>query len=165
VTASLIDPPGSDERPPPTYAQPFWLSHHRHAQRHACFAWGGVHVCARCLGTYPVLFAVLALQLHRPMAPLHLSFDPWLLFALPLPAVIDWSVGQLTAWRGLNGVRLLTGGLLGVALGRALYIHMRHPGTAQIYVFGLAGVAVAGIVWGLRVLLGLGRSGAPGSVD
>ena len=151
---------------PPAFAPPFYLSHQRWDARHKCFNLAGMHVCARCLGTYPVLFAVLAWQLRRPMAPIDHPWDLWLLFVLPIPALVDWAFGQLTAWRGSNALRLGSGALLGAALGRALYIHMRHPGTVKIYAFGLVLVGFAGIVWGLRQVLGSrrvdGSGGPPG---
>lgn len=144
--------PGDAPREP-VYAPPFWLSHHRFAERHACFVCGPVFLCARCLGTYPVLLLVLAYQLRRPFAPPSLPADPFILYGLALPAVLDWSAGQLLRWRGHNGVRLVTGALLGVSLGRAVYMNMRHPGLPLVYGFLLGLCAVAGIVWGLKQVL------------
>lgn len=146
-----------------TFAPPFWLSHHRLEEGHKCFRVGPWHVCSRCVGTYPVLFAALALQLRRPFAPVHLDLDPVLFLALPLPAVLDWSVGQLTRWRGHNLLRLVTGALLGASLGRCIYVNMRHAGDARVFLQLLGLSAVAGIVWGLRQVLGLGaNSPSPG---
>ena len=147
----------SDALPAPTYAPPFWLSHHRFEDRHRCFHIGGFHLCSRCLATYPVLFAALAMQLHRPMAPVSHPWDRWILFALAAPALLDWGLGQLSSWKGRNALRFATGLLLGCSLGRALYIHMRHPGTPLIYAYGLALMGFAAIVWGLRQVLGSGR--------
>jgi uncharacterized membrane protein len=139
-----------------TYAPPFWLSHHRSEEAYKCFNVGGLHVCSRCLGTYPVLFAALVVQLKRPLAPPALGIDPWLFFALPVPAVLDWSVGQLTRWRGNNLLRLLSGCLLGAGIGRCIYVNMRHPGDVRVFEQLLGLCAVAGIVWGIRQVLGLG---------
>lgn len=141
----------------PVYAPPFWLSHHRWDERHKCVELNHTFFCARCLGTYPTLFALLVFQLHKPMAPPALALDPWILYGLAAPAVLDWSLGQLTAWRGSNAVRFVSGVLLGGALGRAVYVNMRHPGSALVYGFLLALCGVAGIVWGLRQVLGSRR--------
>ena len=43
----------------------FWLSHHHPDEYDRCYAVAGVHVCARCLGTYPVLFFFIAYQLGK----------------------------------------------------------------------------------------------------
>ena len=37
----------------------FWLSHHHEEEYNRTYLLGGVRVCARCLGTYPVLLAVM----------------------------------------------------------------------------------------------------------
>ncbi len=146
-----------------TPAPPFWLSHHRLDEAHKCVRVGPGYVCSRCLGTYPVLLAALAWQLRRPFAPLHLDLDPVLFFALPLPALLDWSVGQLTRWRGSNVLRLVTGVLLGASLGRCIYVNMRHPGDPKVFLELLGLSAVAGIVWGIRQVLGLpGKSRSEG---
>lgn len=137
----------------PTWAPPFLLSHHRFDERHRCFRLGGAYVCSRCLATYPVLCAALALQLHRPMAPLWLPFDWALLYLLPLPAVLDWVAGQLTGWKGSNALRFASGLLLGTGLGRAAYLYLRHPRDVRVFAFGLGLVGVAGITWGLRQVL------------
>jgi uncharacterized membrane protein len=152
MTELLPDAPAE-----PAYAPPFWLSHHRFAERDRCFRLAGVHLCSRCLATYPVIFAALTLQLHRPMAPLAHPLDGWILFALPLPALLDWALGQLTGWKGNNALRFVSGALLGISLGRALYIHIRHPGTPLVYAYGLGLAGFAGIVWGLRQVLGSRR--------
>ena len=149
----MDEPLPSEPERDPVHAPPFWLSHHRFADRHACFACGPLFVCARCLGTYPVLLVVLAYQLKRPFAPPRLDVDPLLLVGLALPAVLDWSLGQLTRWRGHNAIRFASGVLLGGSLGRAIYMNMRQPGSPLVYGFLLGLCAVAGIVWGLRQVL------------
>ncbi len=105
---------------------PKWLSHHHESQLNRCYRIGGYHVCARCLGTYPVLFAALAIQtalrLTHPL-PSELAA----VLALTLPATLDWAVGQFRPERGSNQWRSVTGVLLGLALGRSLFLHLVHP--------------------------------------
>lgn len=105
---------------------PFWLSHHRADALNRCYRLAGVHVCARCLGTYPVLFAVFFAQfaLH---APLHHPFDLFVGTALVVPATLDWAYGQFRPQAFSNPWRTFTGALLGLGLARSLFIHVQQP--------------------------------------
>jgi hypothetical protein len=47
--------------------------------------------------------------------------------ALTVPALLDWAVGRFRPASGSNAVRTVTGVLLGVALGRSLYVHVQKP--------------------------------------
>lgn len=104
----------------------FWLSHHPPEELDRCYRVGAVHVCARCLGTYPVLFAGLAAQLAA-RAPLTHPLDVPLSVLLLLPATLDWAWGRFHPHRFTNGWRTLTGVLLGLALARSLFIHVQRP--------------------------------------
>jgi hypothetical protein len=87
---------------------------------------GPVRVCARCLGTYPVLATFLAAQLSGH-APVVWTWDgPWAI-GLLVPALADWALGQFRKDWGSNLLRTGTGALLGLALGRTLYVHLQHP--------------------------------------
>ncbi len=104
----------------------FWLSHHHPEEYDRTFAFGGVRLCARCLGTYPVMFAAIAAQIamRAPTTWAHdLTFGPGLL----LPALVDWAHGRFRPHAFSNPWRLFTGALLGLSLGRSLYIHLREP--------------------------------------
>ena len=50
-----------------------------------------------------------------------------MVLALTLPALVDWAVGRFRPAAGSNAVRTLTGVLLGLALGRSLYMHVQRP--------------------------------------
>jgi hypothetical protein len=102
----------------------FWLSHHYADELDRCWRIGAVHVCARCLGTYPVLFAVFAAQLASPGVLDGLRL-PWVL-ALTAPALSDWAYGRFRPHAASNTWRTLTGIALGVALGRTLFLHVVH---------------------------------------
>ena len=104
----------------------FWLSHHHDDELDRTFNFGGVRVCARCLGTYPVLFAAIALQ-FKLRAPLDHPFDIPLSLGLVVPALADWAYGRFRPHAFSNAWRCVTGVLLGLGLGRTLFIHLQRP--------------------------------------
>jgi uncharacterized membrane protein len=125
------------------------LSHHASQDLHHCYRLGvtpeGLHVCARCLGLYPVLLATIGFEVGL----WRLEFDlRWLLaFSLVTPAVIDWSRSMLFAARGSNVWRTVTGGLAGVGLGIAFGDYFRDSGCAYFWTL-MGGLAlVIALVW------------------
>lgn len=104
----------------------FWLSHHFPDEYHRCYRVGPLHVCARCLGVYPVAIVAVVLQFVL-RAPLEVSWDLPVGLALTAPATLDWAVGRFLPHRFSNLWRTLTGVLLGLALGRSLFIHLQRP--------------------------------------
>ncbi|MEW5743676.1 MAG: DUF2085 domain-containing protein [Myxococcota bacterium] len=121
----------------------FWLSHHHPDELDRCYRVGSVHVCARCLGTYPVLFAALALQLAL-RAPLDHPLDLPVGLTLIAPATADWAYGRFHPHRFSNLWRTFTGVLLGLGLGRALFIHLQKPFPVLLIaqLLGVTAVAV-----------------------
>jgi uncharacterized membrane protein len=121
----------------------FWLSHHHPDEYNRTYVLAGVRVCARCLGTYPVLAAVFV-GLFALKAPLQWEWDVPVVLGLTLPALVDWAVGRFRPASGSNAVRTLTGILLGVGLGRSLYVHVQRPLPAVLLAQALlvTGVAV-----------------------
>ena len=119
----------------------FWLSHHHADELDRCYRFGNTHVCARCLGTYPVMFAAIALQLAL-RAPLEHPLDPPLCIALILPATIDWALGRFDPHRFSNAWRSITGILLGLGLGRSLFIHLQRPLPPALLAQGMVVTAI-----------------------
>lgn len=120
----------------------FLLAHHWPGQLDRCYqTWLGgrpVWFCARCVGLYPALFAVLAAQLVVRI-PVGWWDLPWL-YLLAVPAVVDWTLQRLGVRTSGNGVRTFTGVLLGVALGRSIFLNMIEPANLLV-VIQLAGLA------------------------
>jgi uncharacterized membrane protein len=134
----------------------FWLSHHREDEYNRTYVLGGVRVCARCLGTYPVLLAVLV-GLFALRAPLDWGWDVPVVLGLTLPGLVDWALGRFRPAGGSNAVRTLTGVLLGVALGRSLYVHIQRPLPAVLLAQAALVTAVA-----VPVILATYRRPRPG---
>lgn len=112
------------------------LSHHRPEDHDRCLllAVGGgrrIAICARCSTLYPLLVATLVLQIAADLGAAAHWIDTLLTLGLAAPALFDWGLSRLRA-RGRNAWRLLSGALLGVALGRGLYLYFRDP-LAEIF--------------------------------
>ena len=125
----------------------FWLSHHFPEEYGRCYRFGPLRVCARCLGTYPVLLAVMLAQ-FAARAPLAHPLDLPVGVGLMLPATLDWASGRFSPGAGVNLWRTLTGVLLGVGLGRSLFIHLQQPWPPV-----LVGQAAVVTLVGLPVIL------------
>jgi len=114
----------------------FLLAHHWSGQLDRCYqTWIGRHpvwFCSRCTGLYPVLFAVLALQLifSVPRGWWDLAW----LFALPVPALVDWALGRLGIRPGSNRGRTFWGMSLGASLARMIYLNMIDPATTLVVI-------------------------------
>jgi uncharacterized membrane protein len=133
----------------------FWLSHHPPEELDRTYEIGGMRVCARCLGTYPMLIAAIAIQFWI-RAPLQWAWDvPWAVLLL-LPALVDWSMGRFRPHLGSNPWRTATGALLGLALGRTIYVHFQRPLPTGLWLQGVLVAAVAAPV----LLLSARRKGA-----
>ncbi len=115
------------------------LAHHRRNQAHRC-----VHVplplgqrrlalCARCLGLYPTLAAALALQAALGIGGLGAA-DLYLVLGLSAPGLLDWGAGVVEPASGSNARRVITGILLGGALGRSLWLHFSDPRHEVLWV-------------------------------
>ena len=134
---------------------PFWLSHHRDDELHRTFAIAGLHVCARCLGVYPLMVLGMV-ALFAARAPLTWRYDVPFALALTAPALLDWSIGRFRPGWFSNSWRTFTGALLGVALARTLYVHLQRPLPPAL----IAQAALVTAV-GLPVILFSGRFKRP----
>ena len=123
-----------------------FCSHHIPEEYDHCVRFGPLPVCARCLGIYPIAFALLLLQLggHLDLSAL----DPWGVLVLPLPAVVEFLLEQWKLYAGSNLARIATGLPLGVALSRLFVRYLHHPtdpffwGVVAVY-GGLCGLSAA----------------------
>ena len=105
---------------------PFWIAHHPEEQRCRCVRLCGLDICARCLGLYPLLFALLCVEM-AVRAPGPRPFEVWILAALTMPALFDWARGRFEPQSGSNALRIATGALLACALARTIWFHMIQP--------------------------------------
>lgn len=116
-----------------------WLAHQHRDQLHRCvkLPWRGrqLALCARCLAAYPLLAITLVSLLLIRLRPMG-SFDYLWVLGASAPAIADWGISRLGA-RGSNGRRLLTGALLGIALGRSFSLYLAENRSEVFWIHAL----------------------------
>lgn len=134
------------------------LAHHPWSQRERCVGIPvgkdrRVSVCARCLGLYPTLFAVLTLQLAVELPPRGI-LDWAIVMMGVVPLMLDWGLSRLQIWKGTNTSRAVTGVIGGIAMARSFYLYFRDP-RHEIFWTQVAMVAITVIAFEIVHRLGL----------
>lgn len=125
----------------------YLLSHHEPSEYHRCYTLQirgrSVHLCARCSEVYPGIAVGAGLFVTELFAAVHLV----LITLLPLPALIDWTVTQVWMRHGLNAVRTLTGGLLGIGYGIGVGYVLVEREFAVVIIGAIYAVAAGLALW------------------
>lgn len=132
--------------------------HPSHAERCVWLPLGHLRLalCSRCLGLYPVLFAAFFLQFLFGVERSWGIIDWFVVLVLAAPALLDWGASRLR-WAGRNDLRIVTGALLGLALGRSLYIYVADPLSELVWIqLGL--LAVGALAFEVVRALDLGQA-------
>lgn len=105
--------------------------------------------------------ALLFVVQHLGAWPLSPRWDWWVALGFAAPGLLDWALGRL-GHRGRNGVRVLSGVFLGIALGRSLFSYFLEPASEVFWVqMALIAIAVLAVEW-VRSL-GLARDDESGN--
>lgn len=121
-----------------------WLSHHWVEDHERCISVRGRMACRRCAVLYPT--ALLVIVVFGLWLPWPHRFDPWLLWLLPLPAVVELAGEHLGFLRHHPGRLVAVTVPLGIACGR-LYVRYLDDVTDGLV------LSVVGTYLGLCVLL------------
>lgn len=125
---------------------PLWLSHHWPHQYDRCVSVRGRLVCRRCLVLYPISLAVVAVFGLLVEWPERL--DAWLLWLLPLPAVLDLLGEHLGVARSTPRRLVAVTVPLGVGCGRLYLRYLDHPADRLVLgvVLGYGGLCLAAVL-------------------
>jgi hypothetical protein len=131
---------------------PMWLSHHWPDEYDRCVDLRGRKVCRRCLVLYPVsLVAALVLGL---VASWPERLDPWFLWLLPLPAVLEFVAEQLRLVRHSPRRLVVLTVPLAVGCGRMYVRYLDDQRDGLVWtVVGTYGI-VCVVAWFLRSFRG-----------
>jgi hypothetical protein len=135
-------------RPPEPEDTPLWLTHHLSDELDRCVLVAGRLVCRRCLVLYPVSFvAALVLGL---LASWPERLDPWFLWLLPLPAVVEFVAEQLRLVRHSPRRLVATTLLLAVACGRLYVRYLDDRTDSLVWSVTLAYLGACLVAWLVR---------------
>ena len=127
-----------------------FLSHHWPSGYDRCAVVAGRHVCRRCLVLYPVAIVVALLAGAGVTWPAHL--DPWVLWLLPIPGVVEFSLDALGLIRHHPLRQAVVSAMLAVAYGKLLWRYAHDPADALAWSVVLVdcGVCLAAALVALR---------------
>ena len=127
-----------------------WRTHHWPHSYDRCTTIRGRHVCRRCMWFYVVAFATLGLA-PLGVSPWPTRWDPLFVWALAVPATIDFVLGELSSVTYDARRQVAVGVLLGLAVGRGFYAELLMTGSTlfwgPVLVFGPIWFAAAVIAW------------------
>lgn len=127
-----------------------WLAHHWPHRYERCSVIGGRHACRRCLWFYSISFLTLAAA-ALGASPWPSSWDLTLVWALSIPATIEFIGGELRWWGYDPRRQIAVTSVLGLAVGRGFHAELTEPGSwvfwGPVLVFGTLWFAVAAISW------------------
>ena len=135
---------------PPMADTPMWLSHHWPDAYDRCAVVGGMHICRRCLVLYPVALVAGVLISIGSWWPDGLN--PWVLWLLPLPGVIEFVLDNLGVidYSPVRQMWLSGAGAIAAGVGYSMYIQDTFDGTVWTVVGVYTAVCVAAVVIGHR---------------
>jgi hypothetical protein len=137
---------------PPLSHTPIWLSHHWADEYDRCIVIRGRRVCRRCAVLYPLALVAALVIGAGATWPAHL--DPWFLWLLPLPAVIEFVAEQLGGL-GHSPRRLVLLTIpLAIACGRLYVRYLDHATDRLVWTVVL-------VYGGVCLMAGLIRSFRP----
>jgi len=126
-----------------------WLAHHWPERYDRCMVIGGRHVCRRCTVFYSISFLVAALA-FAGIAPWPESFDIWAVWLTPIPATIEFALGEMTKLQYSARRQVIVTAFMSPAVGRGMAAELSDQGSWLFW----GPVLVYGTSWFIFALVG-----------
>ncbi len=124
------------------------IAHHEPAQFHKTFRFrifnSYIRLCTRCTGIYLGITATILLFLLAVNIPHFLQLI--IIFAFPIPAIIDWGLDKYNLWKGSNTTRFVSGFMLGICYIFLWARFIQNPLDIMVWSIAVVYSAIAGVI-------------------
>lgn len=103
-----------------------------------------IRLCTRCTGIYLGIIATILLFLFAVNIP-HI-FQLLIIFAFPVPAMIDWGLDKYNLWKGSNTTRFVSGFMLGICYIFLWARFIQDPLDITVWSVAVVYSAIAGVI-------------------
>lgn len=125
------------------------IAHHEPAQFHQTLVFRifntSVRLCTRCTGIYLGIITTILLFLLAVNIPHILQLI--IIFAFPMPAMIDWGLDKYNLWKGSNTTRFVSGFMLGICYIFLWARFIQNPLDIMVWSVAVVYSAIAGVIF------------------
>lgn len=124
------------------------IAHHEPAQYHKTLRFQifntYIRLCTRCTGIYLGIIATILLFMLAVKIPN--TFQLLIIFAFPIPAMIDWGLDKYNLWKGSNTTRFVSGFMLGICYIFLWARFIQNPLDIMVWSIAVVYSAIAGVI-------------------
>lgn len=99
-----------------------------------------IRLCTRCTGIY---FGIILTVLYLLFSSVTHKLFSGIMYALPIPAMLDWGLGKYGVWKGNNATRFVSGFMLGICYVFMWTKFIQDPFDIELYSIAIFYVIIA----------------------
>jgi len=100
-----------------------------------------IRLCTRCTGIY---FGIIITVLYLLFSSANLEiFLVGIMYAFPIPAILDWGLEKYSAWKGNNATRFFSGFMLGICYVFLWTKFIQNPFDIELWSIAIFYVVIA----------------------
>lgn len=124
------------------------IAHHEAANFHKTILFRvfntNIRLCTRCTGIYLGIIATILLLLFAINIPHILQLI--IIFAFPIPAMIDWGLDKYNLWKGSSTTRFVSGFMLGICYIFLWARFIKNPLDIMVWLSAVVYSTIAGFI-------------------
>lgn len=101
-------------------------------------------LCARCTGIYLGIIATILLFFLEVNIPN--IFKLLIIFAFPVPAIVDWGLDKYDLWKSCNTIRFVSGFMLGICYIFIWARFIQNPLDIMVWLSAVVYSTIAGFI-------------------
>ncbi len=100
-----------------------------------------IRFCTRCTGIYSGIIISVLYLFFSLTTPEIFAFG--IMFAFPIPAMLDWGLEKYSIWKGNNATRFVSGFMLGICYVFLWTKFMQNPFDIEVWSIAIVYVIIA----------------------